>query len=164
MDPTSALQGPHMDPSSPLIDPYDSLSPILRFPLKIQYRKYSQTSLIRTPKGQNQVSALQRCPHYRSGECMSFGISGTKRTVRKERLDCKTNEKYWHSWEDKMTPKSQGLWMRKRSKPLLQGDLLFRTWSGRPSDEVARGRPLSRAILNPTKDFLESLVWKGLLC
>ena len=38
---------------------------------------YSQTSLTRTPKGQNkgeQVSALQRCPYYRD--------------VRKERLDC----------------------------------------------------------------------------
>ena len=44
--------------------------------------KYSQTSLIRTPKGQNQVSALQRCPYYRGRECMVFGISGTKRTVR----------------------------------------------------------------------------------
>ena len=44
--------------------------------------KYSQTSLIRTPKGQNQVSALQRCPYYRGRECMIFGISGTKRTVR----------------------------------------------------------------------------------
>ena len=43
---------------------------------------YSQTSLIRTPKGQNQVSALQRCPYYRGRECMIFGISGTKRTVR----------------------------------------------------------------------------------
>ena len=26
--------------------------------------KYSQTSLIRTPKGQNQVSALHRCPYF----------------------------------------------------------------------------------------------------
>ena len=43
---------------------------------------YSQTSLIRTPKGQNQVSALQRCPYYRGRECRIFGISGTKRTVR----------------------------------------------------------------------------------
>ena len=43
---------------------------------------YSQTSLIRTPKGQNQVSALQRCPYYRGRECMIFGFSGTKRTVR----------------------------------------------------------------------------------
>ena len=43
---------------------------------------YSQTSLIRTPKGQNQVSALQRCPYYRGRECIIFGISGTKRTVR----------------------------------------------------------------------------------
>ena len=30
--------------------------------------KYSQTSLIRTPKGQNQVSALHRCPYYRGRE------------------------------------------------------------------------------------------------
>ena len=43
---------------------------------------YSQTSLIRTPQGQNQVSALQRCPYYRGRECMIFGISGTKQTVR----------------------------------------------------------------------------------
>ena len=39
---------------------------------------YSQTSLIRTPKVQNQVSALQRCPYYRGRECMIFGFSGTK--------------------------------------------------------------------------------------
>ena len=43
---------------------------------------YSQTSLIRTSKGQNQLSALQRCPYYRGRECMIFGLSGTKRTVR----------------------------------------------------------------------------------
>ena len=43
---------------------------------------YSQTSLIRTPKRQDQVSALQRCPYYRGREFMIFGISGTKRTVR----------------------------------------------------------------------------------
>ena len=30
------------------------------------------------PKGHNQVSTLQRCPHYRGRECMIFGISGTK--------------------------------------------------------------------------------------
>ena len=40
--------------------------------------KYSHTCLIRTPKGQNQVSALQRCLYYRGRECMIFGISGTK--------------------------------------------------------------------------------------
>ena len=61
-----------------------------------QTNDYSQTSLIRTPKGQNQVSALQRCPYYRGRERMIFGISGTKRTVRnrgvrKERLDCTWN-------------------------------------------------------------------------
>ena len=47
---------------------------------------YSQTSLIRTPKEQDQVSALQKCLYYK-------GISGTKQTVpkrgvHKERLDC----------------------------------------------------------------------------
>ena len=42
---------------------------------------YSHTSLIRTPKGQNQVSTLQRCLYYRGKECMIFGISGTKQTV-----------------------------------------------------------------------------------
>ena len=46
---------------------------------------YSETSLIRTPKGQNQVSALQRCPYYRGRECRIFGIS---RGVSKGRLDC----------------------------------------------------------------------------
>ena len=54
---------------------------------------YNQTSLIRTPKRQNQVSALQRCPYHRGRECTIFGISQTKRTVcnigvHKERLDC----------------------------------------------------------------------------
>ena len=29
-----------------------------------------------------------RCPYYRGRECTIFGISGTKRTVRNERLDC----------------------------------------------------------------------------
>ena len=47
---------------------------------------YSQTSLTQTPKGQNQVSTLQKCPYYKGRECMIFGFSGTKRTVRKERL------------------------------------------------------------------------------
>ena len=54
-------------------------------PLTLCFLKYwrsSQTSLIRTPKGQNQVSALQRCPYYRGRERMIFGISGTKRSVR----------------------------------------------------------------------------------
>ena len=31
---------------------------------------YSHTSLIRTPKGQNQVSTLQKCPYYRGRQCM----------------------------------------------------------------------------------------------
>ena len=44
--------------------------------------QYSQTSLIQTPKGQNQVSALRRCPYYRGRECMIFGFSGTKWNVR----------------------------------------------------------------------------------
>ena len=43
---------------------------------------YSQTSLIRKPQGQNRLPGLQRCPYYRGRECMMFGISGTKRTVR----------------------------------------------------------------------------------
>ena len=46
---------------------------------------YSQNSLIQTPKGQNQVFALQRSPYYRGRECMIFGFSGTKRTVRNKR-------------------------------------------------------------------------------
>ena len=45
----------------------------LRF---IDWLMYSQTSLIQTPKGQNQVSALQRCPYYRGREYMIFGILG----------------------------------------------------------------------------------------
>ena len=40
----------------------------------INYVPVQSTSSIRTPKGQNQVSALQRCPYYK-GVC-------------KERLDC----------------------------------------------------------------------------
>ena len=28
------------------------------------------------------MSTLQRCPYYRGRECMIFGISGTKQTVR----------------------------------------------------------------------------------
>ena len=44
--------------------------------------KYSQTSLIRTPNGQNQVSTLQRCPYYKGREHMIFGISVHKREVR----------------------------------------------------------------------------------
>ena len=51
-----------------------------------KYYYYSQTSLIRTPKGQNQLSALQRCPYYRGRECMILGISGTKRTVRRRKV------------------------------------------------------------------------------
>ena len=43
--------------------------------------QHSQTSLIQTAKGQNQVSSLQTCPYYRGRECMIFGFSGTKRTV-----------------------------------------------------------------------------------
>ena len=54
----------------------------------LPHKIYSQTSLIRTPKGQSQVSALRRCPYYRGRECMIFGIS-------KERLDCTSS-----CWED----------------------------------------------------------------
>ena len=50
--------------------------------LEYIYTLYSQTSLIRTSKGPNQESASQRCPYCRGRECMIFGISGTKRTVR----------------------------------------------------------------------------------
>ena len=56
--------------------------------------KHSQTSLIRTPKGQNQVSALQRCPYYRCRERYHFWHFEDRtncpynRGVRKERLDC----------------------------------------------------------------------------
>ena len=60
---------------------------------------YNQTSLILTPKGKNQVSALQRCPYYRGRECMILAFLGPNelsviercpyyRGVRKERLDC----------------------------------------------------------------------------
>ena len=71
--------------------------------MSMAYQKkleYSQTSLIRTLKGQNQVSALQRCPYYRGRECMISGIflgpnelsvierCPYYRGVRKERLDC----------------------------------------------------------------------------
>ena len=45
------------------------------------YFHYSQTSLIQTPKGQNQVSALQMCPYYTGREWIVFGISGAKPTV-----------------------------------------------------------------------------------
>ena len=47
---------------------------------------YSRTSLLRTPKGRNQVSSLQRCPYYRGRERMIFGISGTKQTVRNRKV------------------------------------------------------------------------------
>ena len=64
--------------------------------------QYSQTSLIWTPKGQNQVSALQRCPYYRGRECMILAFLGPNklsiiercpyyRGVCKERLDCTWN-------------------------------------------------------------------------
>ena len=52
-----------------------------------------------TPKGQNQVSALQRCPYYRSRDVWFLAFLGPNelsiierclyyRGVRKERLDC----------------------------------------------------------------------------
>ena len=46
------------------------------------FREVQSNLFNRTPKGQNQVSAVQRFPYYRGRECMIFGISGTKRTVR----------------------------------------------------------------------------------
>ena len=46
------------------------------------HKIYSQTSLMETPKRQNQLPALQSCPYHRGRECMIFGISETKRTVR----------------------------------------------------------------------------------
>ena len=60
---------------------------------------YSQTLLIRTSKGQNQVSSLQRCPYNRGRECMILAFLGPNelsiiercpyyRGVRKERLNC----------------------------------------------------------------------------
>ena len=58
---------------------------VIRLIFSVTNRLYSQTSLIRTPKGQNQLSGLQRRPYYRGRECMIFGISGTKRTVRSKR-------------------------------------------------------------------------------
>ena len=48
--------------------------------------------LIRTPKGQNQVSFLQRCPSYRGRECMMFGISGTKRAVRNREVSVRRGQ------------------------------------------------------------------------
>ena len=66
-----------------LIDNNSSFTPALWYHCLFKRRCcLVQTSLIRTPKGQNQVSALQRCPYYRGRECMVFGISGTKQTVR----------------------------------------------------------------------------------
>ena len=56
--------------------------------------KYSQTSLIRTPKGQYQVSALQRCPYFWGRERYHFWHYGEQtncpynRGVGKEMLDC----------------------------------------------------------------------------
>ena len=54
----------------------------LHFGREFSVSNYSQTSLIRTSKGQNQLFALQRCPCYRGRERMIFGISETKQTVR----------------------------------------------------------------------------------
>ena len=42
-----------------------------------------QSNLFNTDTaGQNQVSALQKCPYYRGRERVIFGISVTKGTVR----------------------------------------------------------------------------------
>ena len=59
------------------------LPPLFLRPTK---RPYSRTCLIRTQKGQNQVSALQRCHYFRGRECRIFGIPGTKRTIRNGEL------------------------------------------------------------------------------
>ena len=42
---------------------------------------YSQTSLIRTPKGTEPSVRFTEVSYYIGRECMIFGISGTKRTV-----------------------------------------------------------------------------------
>ena len=55
---------------------------VIRLIFSVTNKLYSQTSLIRTPQGQNQLPGLQRCPYYRSREYMIVDISGTKRTVR----------------------------------------------------------------------------------
>ena len=55
---------------------------VIRLIFSVTNILYSQTSFIRTPKGQNQLSGLQMSLYYRGRECMIFGISGTKRTVR----------------------------------------------------------------------------------
>ena len=53
---------------------------------RYHHKIYSQISLIQTPKGQNQLPALQSCPYHRGRECMIFGISETKRTVRNRQV------------------------------------------------------------------------------
>ena len=55
---------------------------VIRLIFSVANKLYSQTSSIRTPQGQNQLSGLQRCPYYRGRKCIIFGICGTKRTVR----------------------------------------------------------------------------------
>ena len=64
---------------------------LVQFPDKIEkkekkpesFRSMVQSNLFNTDTaGQNQESALQRCPYYRGRERVIFGISGIKRTVR----------------------------------------------------------------------------------
>ena len=38
---------------------------VIRLIFSVTNKLYSQTSLIRTPKGQSQLPGLQRCPYYR---------------------------------------------------------------------------------------------------
>ena len=51
----------------------------------INYVPVVSTSSIRTPKGQNQVSALQRCPYYRGRECMILAFLGPNELSVRER-------------------------------------------------------------------------------
>ena len=59
---------------------------VIRLIFSVTNKLYSQTSLIQKAQGHNQLSGLQRCLCYRGKECMIFGISGTKRTVRNREL------------------------------------------------------------------------------
>ena len=83
--------------------------------------QYSRTSLIWTPKGQNQVSALQRCPYYRGRECMIFGILWPNelsiiercpyyRGICKERLDGISKQTQWLNQVLSYKVGAQGVW------------------------------------------------------
>ena len=63
----------------------------------------AETSLIRTPKGQNQVPALQRCPYIEVGNVSFLAFLGPNKLsvierclyytgVRKERLDARVTD------------------------------------------------------------------------